>query len=95
MGKILPRGIVGAILIDPERIERCFLETEDFEDDAGGYVGAVALGAMRALYRKNVPIDLISLWDYLKTYDVLPELNPASLSALVDEGAEYLSGGSP
>ena len=85
-----PRGIVGAILIDPERIERCFLEDEDFDHDVGGYVASMALAGMRALHREDVPISLVTLWDYLKTCDVLRELNPASLSELLDEGADYL-----
>ena len=90
MRKISPQAAVGAILIDPERIERCFLETEDFGHDAKGYVACIALAGMRALHREGVPIDLITLWDYLKSCDILGELNPASLSALLDEGSEYI-----
>ena len=85
-----PRGIVGAILIDPKRIETCFLEAEDFDHDAEGEVASMALAGMRALHRKGIPINLVTLWDYLKTCDVLPETNPASLSKLIDEGDEYL-----
>ena len=90
MIKLAHRGIVGAILIDPERIETCFLETEDFDYDAKGYVASMALVGMRALRREGTPINLITLWDLLERSDLLPELNPASLSELVDEGSEYI-----
>ena len=90
MSTISPRGVVGAILIDPERIERCFLDPEDFDHNDEGYVACMALSGMRKLHREGVPIDLVTLWDYLETCDVLPELNPASLSQLLDEGSKYL-----
>lgn len=78
------RSVLGAMLIDPEAIEKCLqhLEPEDFYQKSH----QIIYQAVLELNRQGGAVDLITLSDYLQAQDHLKQAGGTSvLASLVDE----------
>lgn len=66
------QSVIGSMLIDKNAIAQVteVLEAEDFYRDAH----KIMFKAIRELYNKDIPIDMITLVDYLKSNDMLDQV---------------------